>query len=349
MLIGARARLTEFNQIELVAPHPGGVRGAYVFNWSAVNQFCQLSLHDMALTERVSALQMVTPATIREVAREVAVSGLAGRVVADAAVQAALHDQQAEMITNFNLLMALMRQIEQPMPGQLPPEHDEPTRMRRRTHRAIAAFAPQLGLKPDRVSSMLEELAVMFTRIGIGDVSSSATSNAHLPRLVRELRRFRRDLAAWGALSEGSLADAARSIAAEAESTLQMVEPMIARCHERSRDVVQLLRDNIAAPAKLAADVARPDWVLDGWELICLRWRACDPDQREDVIEELAAMLPPIPDEAESFGFRAERELVYRGRRKVLAGRDWRSGLAVFDAIERSEAVLRLVYEGEAA
>jgi len=343
MLIGTRARPAERDGIELIVPNPSGGRGVYLFDWAQLEQVCQPSLHDLALTERVTRLRLITPATIRRAASEVAAAGLAGREVAAAAAKALRLETQAGLLTNFTFLVTLMRQIEAPVAGQPPPEREDPTRLQQRAKKAIAEFAPQLKLNATEIANMLEELAEIFVRVGLAGTSAQA----FLPRLVRILRHFKRDLAAWAAVTDGPTAELGRQIASQAGTTLLFAEPLIAACHSRAQNVVQLLRDNISGPAKLASEIARPDWLLDGWELVCLRWRASAQEERPQVIEELATMLPAIPDEVEDWGYNGDGGFDRSWLRKVRSGHDWRSGLAAFHAIERGEETLRLAYDGD--
>ena len=345
MLIGARARPGEREDIELIVPNPSGGRGVYMFSWSALSQFCQPTLHDLALTDRVASIRPITPSAIRRAAESVAAEGLAGHAVATLATKALERDQQAGLLTNFRLLIGLMQQIEAPAPGQLPLERENPLQLQTRARRAIGLFAPKIGMDGDQVANALEELAQAYTRLGVG----GPNEQAHLPRLLVELRRFRREMSIWAAAHDGPTHEMSLQIAAQADSTVELAQPMIAAAHTRAANVVQLLREHLIAPDKLAAELARPDWLLDGWEMVCLRWRATAPDEREAVIEELAAMLPPIPEEAAEWGLDLNVDLDRNWLRKVRSGHDWRSGILAFHAIERGEETLRLTYAGDPA
>jgi len=345
MLIGTRARPAGNAGIELIMPNPSGGRGTYLFNWADLSQFCQATLHDLALTERVEGLRMITPSSIRRAANEVGAEGLAGREVAEAAKRALQTQRQSSLLTNFSLLTGLMRQIEAPDAKLLPLEREDPARLEQRARRAIALFAPQLGLDGGQIANMLEELADMFLRVGVGATAASA----HLPALVVELRRFRAGLAEWADQQGGPSADLAFQIAGQAEFTIRSALPLIARTQARGGNMVQLLRDYLAAPVKLAVELARPDWLLDGWELVCLRWRASLPAERETVIAELATMLPAIPAEAAEWGLNWEQDFDRSWLRKVRSGYDWRNGLMAFRAVERGEKMLELAYAAGAA
>ena len=72
VLLGARIRPAERAGAELILPNPAGSEGVYILPWPALHDFCAPSLHDRALWERVTALPVLTPATVREAARQVA-------------------------------------------------------------------------------------------------------------------------------------------------------------------------------------------------------------------------------------------------------------------------------------
>lgn len=344
MLSGTRARPDDRSGMELVVPNPGSGQGVYVFNWSHLAKFCQPSLHDLALTERVAALRSLTPATIRRVSREVATEGLAGREVALAADRSRGDDEQATVVTNYHLLVRLMRQIAANDPSKFPAERESALLVQRRARESIAIIAPQIGLLPDQLAVNLEELAEICLRVGVGNAGITAQA----PLMIKELHRFRAGIAAWVAARDGDRADQARYILSEADALLELAEPLVAASQRRAFDVLQLLRDYSAAPAKLAAEFARTDWLLDGWALMCARWRAAPPDQYDEVIEELAAMLPPMPAEALEWGYRLSVGIERIYRRHVPAGHDWRTGLLAFQGIERGEQALRLTFESAA-
>ncbi|WP_372616726.1 hypothetical protein [Falsiroseomonas sp.] len=90
MLAAARLRRLPGKAPELVLPPLGG-RGSYVLGWDSCLGLSP-TLHDRALWPRLASLPVLTPATIRAAAREVAAQGLAGR----AAQAAALAARQAQ-------------------------------------------------------------------------------------------------------------------------------------------------------------------------------------------------------------------------------------------------------------
>ena len=100
-----------------------------------------------------------------------------------------------------------------------------------------------------------------------------------------------------------------------------------------------LLRGWMRAPDPLRAVVARPEWLLDGWEQICLLWLDADTDtKRRAVLAEMALLVPIIPREAGDWvGLPIEMDDFMRFRRTVSLNEDWRTGAVVLDLIARNE------------
>jgi hypothetical protein len=85
--------------------------------------------------------------------------------------------------------------------------------------------------------------------------------------------------------------------------------------------------------------VARPDWLLDGWDQICLIWSyARDDGARRAAMAEIMSIAPVLPREAEAW--HTGTEIVnenLRFRRVVPLNEDWRTGAVAFRLIERNE------------
>ena len=89
---------------------------------------------------------------------------------------------------------------------------------------------------------------------------------------------------------------------------------------------------------ELAARLARPDWLLDGWDRICLLWSERVGDV-EGCLAELADLVPATPKEAASWVGKPVESFagVLRVRRRVNSQQDWRSGATVLDLVARNE------------
>ena len=345
VLSGARARPGERTPLELIVPNPSGGRGVYILPWDGITALCSPSLHDRRLSTVVSGLRGVTPAAIRAAAREVAAQGFAGREAAQAAAAAGAADHQADLVTNFELLLELVRQVEPRGENPIPPEKDQPTHIEQRARRAVARIAPRLGRTPEVIATCLEQLGALYSGVGVHRM-------ARLPALVANLGTLRNDMAGHAAAnppddpaSGETLADATL-IASVVDLTISCARGTLADVHALTSDIIALLRRWLAEPDDLSALLARPEWLLDGWDQIWALWQSADAHLgRGPTLVEIAGLVPVVPREVGDWvreHFDVENELM-RHRRKVSALQDWRTGVTALDVMARNESVLSLV------
>jgi hypothetical protein len=85
--------------------------------------------------------------------------------------------------------------------------------------------------------------------------------------------------------------------------------------------------------------VSRPEWLLDGWEQICLIWQnAHDDAMRRAALAEIATLIPILPKEVNDWcAAQYEIDSLNRFRRLVQLNEDWFTGSLVFDLIARNE------------
>jgi hypothetical protein len=336
LLAGARARPGERSSLELVVSNPSGGRGVYILAWADIANVCQPTVHDRRLTEAVAALRSVTPDAIRHAAREVAASGMAGRGALAAAVLASESEEKALLQTNFDLLLEVVRQIEPKGEHRLPPQQDRPAELERRARSAVARIAPILRYSPEAVATSLERLASIFANIGVG-------RSARIPAAIARLIQLRSEVATFAEANPDDYGAEAGLIGRVADLTITLAKATLADAKALPGDVVALLRRWLADPDGLAKQLARPEWLLDGWDRICALWETAPATG--STIAEMAALLPVLPIEANDWlsrGADIVSELP-RSRRKVVRElEDWRTGLVACDLIARNETLLEM-------
>ncbi len=334
ILVGSRVRPTERNGVELLVPNLSGGRGVYVLSWTNIHKLCAPTVHDRRLDQKVEALMSVTPGTIRQAAREVAMEGLAGREAQVAAARSTDFDQHARRRTNFLLLVALLDRVD---PGSA--DHirvEEPTAEREaRAQRTILAHASRLGLPPHVIASDLERLAEVFSAVGV----HGEHEPARIPRLLEMLSQVHRDTTNWGRTHRNESGALATLLADAAAATLTCAATTLRDVRALTEDVVGLVQRWSVNADPIIRMAARPDWLLDGWEQICLLWReASMPGAREAALEEMAELAPVLPRETVQWVRLPLREQgAFTYRRTVQANEDWRSGVAALDLVSRNE------------
>lgn len=334
-LLGARIRPTETRAaLELVIANPSGGRGFYIVPWGALPEVCTPTLHDRRLWQRLTDQVSVTPALVREVARAVAAEGLAGRDAAAAVARIQGEENAARMRANYLLLLDLIRRTETGAEAAVPPQADSPGNVERRARRAIARIAPRSGVGAEVVAAWLESLAGAFCGVGVpGDPTESRTR-----LLLRRIVALAGEIDLWIARSPTPAEEHAAALVTDAAR-------LTVRCAEAAfRDLDGLLGDTTALlrawqgdPAALSRRATRPDWLLDGWQLIADLWRDAEPDSRPGALWEMALLAPVMPREVEQWlGIAEDWDRPMRLRRLVRAQEDWRSGRMI-EVVARNE------------
>jgi hypothetical protein len=334
ILIGARARPGERKPLELIVPNPSGGRGVYILPWDGISGLCRPTVHDRRLSETVAMLRGVTPQMIRHTAREVAAEGLAGRGALTAARSALRNEQEACMQANYDLLLHVVRQIEPKGENRIPPEQDRPAEIERRAKRAVARIAPSLCCSPEVVVERLEQLALVFSSVGVG------RNSARIPAAIANIVRVRNEMMQFAERSDDNGAEA-DLIASAADLTILMAKETFADTQLLAHDISVLLSRWVVEPDVLAQLLARPDWLLDGWDLICALWDIAP--EVGTTIAEMAVLVPVVPREADAW--LSQRlglivDLPQHRSRMVQPMEDWRTGTTVCDVIARNESLL---------
>lgn len=335
-LLGARLRLTARGKLEIVAANPAGGRGVYVLPWAGVSELCRPTVHDILLGRRIESLPDLTPAAIRAIARDVAAEGMAGREAAAAAHMAALTDQQDRIVTNFHLLLALIAQVEPAELAGLGPERGRSAELEQRARRAIARIGPKLGRSPAAVATALEELASCFAGIGMPDQAPPP----RIPRGIAALARLRAETSAWAAEQKGESATHADTIAGFADMTLSCAERMLADARAITDDIARLVRGWAGASEALDNRLARPDWLLDGWDRLCGIWNHAEGvAARHAALAEIVPLLPVLPRETAAWiGAPVATDAPWRPREPGRQHEDRPIG-SLFERIARNEAL----------
>ena len=335
------------SRLELLVPNPSGKEGVYVVEWARIPEFCTPTLFDRDLMISVAALPAITPASIRGAVRLAAGGGLAGEAVSEAAVCAGAADQQEWLFAHVELLLALIRQGEARF-GIEAHGAEAPTSaagasegarsalegLERRARRVVVPLAAELGMAEgggEVIGRSVEQLATLFSGIGLG----RRATTARLARLQEAVANVAREAGE----SAGSGDAAARLVEMVADATARAAEPLLRAARSRAEDVAALLCSWLLDAPAVADELARVDWLLDGWERLAVPQNS--PRRAEDWAI-LASQLPVIPDEAASWSAIA-LELAADARRmqrRVALGEDWRSGVTLADLVVANEQAL---------
>ncbi len=328
LLGGARARPDEAHSVELVIPSPSGSQGVYVMRWASIPALCRPTLHDRELSRRIMNEESVSPSSIRRAAREVAAAGLAGEDAREAAVAAEQSEGREQVLANYRLLMTLISQVRVAVPA------DSAGNPAARAQLTVDHVSRQLGQTTAWTALALERLAASMSAIGAG-----GDDMGRITRLLALLTEVRSDLLAWSHGQDAECQSQAALVGSFAELTLSTATAMVAEARARTSDVVKALRMWADEPAELSRCFARPEWMLDGWEQICLIWKhADDQSSRRAALAEIAGMIPVLPKEASDWCRDVDKHNdMLRHRKFIRLHEDWLTGVFDMERVGRNE------------
>jgi hypothetical protein len=338
VLAGARVRPAERFGLELIVPNPSGGRGDYILPWTGLRSICRPTVHDIQLTEQIAGLRGVTPANIRQAACKVATQGLAGRAAVNAANVTIAQETESRVYTTFELLLRLVQQAEPPGTSTTRPEDERPAALEQRARRVIAHIAPQLRQDNEMIGAALEDLALLFDPIGVGE----RATRARLPHALAMLKLMRKEMLDFPLELDDQVPGLIQMVIATANVSVDCAEATMTQGRLLTEDLLSLLTAWRTDAGAVSRQIARTDWLMDGWERICRLWAHSEKiGDRRDALDEIVTLLPIIPREAgEWVGFHIESEAPRRTHRLVGGHEDWRTGYQVQDMIARNEALL---------
>ena len=273
-LTSMRVRRAQQGGLEMLLINPAGGRGVYIARWSALRAFAAPSLHDILLAERIAAAVAadgaLSPAIIRDAAFAVATTGHAGRRLAKIADDTQAARQLGLRRMRAHLLLELARHHDLPGSHSVlnDPWSTQPQEAIGWLAAAPALLAPKLNLPAGELADAMLAIARLALPIGAGPRAEAA----HLPRVLRLLCRDR--VSKEGACKEGgggdAIDDAMHTRHAEANAALRQARALLAR-------PAALLAAWLEDAARVRALFEQPDWLLDGWDRLCL----LDPEGTE--------------------------------------------------------------------
>jgi hypothetical protein len=335
LLTGARARHGTRCNVELVVRNPSGGQGYYIVPCASIRSLCRLTVHDSRLNRIISSLPVLTPSTVRQAALAVAAQGLAGRPAMAAGQAALAKDRQDRISTEYLLLGALAEQTAPEAFKGLDWRRHPSMEVERQTQRIVAELARSRNQSPDALSSTLEALAETFAPIGI----VGQLTEARLPRLLRDVTAMHAALTERSrATCEGVLFELTDMVASRAGPITTASAKVLNATKALTRDVAGLLHSWSRSRERVLELAAKPDWLLDGWEEVCLLWRSSRSlEQQRATMIEMAHRMPVLPREIEQWGALAAIPSEAVAGQLISFDQKWRAGPAMLNLTARNE------------
>jgi hypothetical protein len=325
----ARLRLDARGRMEIVARNPTGGDGVYVLPLKAASEMFRLSIHDRTLTERLEAVQPISPLTIRRIGLELAREGLAGLDARDAALRAIDDDEQHALLTLLLLLEQLLKEAGQPrIDWKAIDTGDRQARERLKPY--FRRLEPSTGMVGTDLVSAVDSLSALLAPVGLEGAPFESLAAATLA----DLRKLRTSVADWARDEGPELAAVAGLVVECAALSVRCAEQSLAKAGELVRTVGRLLAAHAAAPESVGEVLTRPIWLLHGWRHLIALWSSVadrSRDVQRDTMVELGELVPLVPLVADDWLNKdgEKQRPQYELRRHVRLMEDWRSGLTI--------------------
>jgi ElaB/YqjD/DUF883 family membrane-anchored ribosome-binding protein len=281
-----------------------------------------LTAHDQALWQKLRELTDFAPEKIREAMIAIAAEGWRGRAAAACAEEQKTADTTALRRMFFLLLTDLIRRTELPAEAKVPPEQESLIYLRPRIGKAVARIAKRYSMTTEAVEAAIEALASVF--MPLGKHNDSVTGHTRVA--MAELQSFIKELDQWLAPRR----DNARGLRAEfllrkAKLALICTQAAINELDRVLDDTTILLRAWQRDQASVLRRASRPQWLLDGWDIIIALWRQSEPSDREACFWEMSHLVPILPKEVEGWSAFPEGASKIRQEQAIsIKGTDWR-------------------------
>ena len=333
ILSSARVRRSERIGIELITPNLAGGKGVYVLQWSGVRALSTPTVHDTLLFQRLGCLTDLAPRWVREATLAAALQGHAGRAALNAARKIVTTDHAQRVQADSLLLKSLVGQAE---PNSLMNATMRTPDFDRHVSTVLQRLAPSLRRPVPQLATALAAISGAFAPIGIAQHDTTA----RVPRLIERLETTCSALSGWAKTdADQELGGLAMAVAASISTAAKWCRAIVASSRALFEDPLALLKRHLADPDGVMALAERADWLLDGWERVCLLWQVpCSVTTRNAALLEMTQCLPILPREAFNWSNPAvPLQAPDQSCRVVSTDGRWRTGSAAFVMIERNE------------
>ena len=324
----ARLRPTARGRVEVVARNPSGSDGMYVVPLAALGELFRLSIHDRAMVERLEKAEAISPITIRRVALEVALEGLAGPDAQTAATAALRREQEHGLLTLLLLLEQLLSEAGLPQIDwkQIDPG-DKGARERLKPY--FKSLEPSLKMSSNELVEALDALSVIVAPVGVAEAPFESLARATLA----DVRALRQSVFVWAETQHDDVAAIARLVIDCADLTVNCAEAGMATATRLLQSVQALLEAYAVARDSVAERLGRPIWLLDGWRHLTALWVSVAEqpvEAQRDAMIELGELVPLVPLSADQWLDQEEKgRSQYEIQRHVRLNEDWRTGLLI--------------------
>lgn len=301
--------------------------------WSGVRALSTPTVHDTLLFQRLGRLTDLDPRGMREAALAEAMEGHAGQSALTVAKKITLTDRMQQVQADFLLMQSLVNQAE---PGNLMNATSRTPEFDQRANAVLQRIGSSLRRPVSQLAAAMTAISGAFTPLGIAQHDTTA----RIPRLVERLETTCNALFKWANEdADQDLGGLATAVATSIGAAAKWGRTVVATSRALLKDPLALLTRYLADPDGVKALAERADWLLDGWERVCLLWHVpCSVTSRSAALLEMTQAFPVLPQEAFNWKNPAmSLQTPEQSCRVVSTDGRWRTGSSAFVMVERNE------------
>jgi hypothetical protein len=264
---------------------------SYVVPWSQLPSLVTLTSEDAALHHAVAETKAASPAAIRAVVNDLALSGALG---AKAKAQSAAQSQTASAYAGNVEAILILHLLNSAGSDLTKLIADRDRRQAPETKSAIAAAATLIGVRREDIYQRTSELARVIQSVGF-DAMAGPISPGWLRVMHDELGAFGRETASAAMSAPDDVAKSLKLVVDAANGTAEISGAVIGMIDYAILDIAATIRRWKTEQAVLRQVIDRLSWMLDEWPDLMKTIHDImrgDPAKIADGLHMVRSMLP---------------------------------------------------------
>jgi hypothetical protein len=335
IIVGSRVR-GRHDVLELVVPNPSGAKGNYILGWKSLPEVFSLTVHDRVLHRAIDEAGASTPEAVRGATLRTASTGLAGPAAAKQAKALLKEQEDFKLLIQFSLLSETVKQLSQ---GQLQITlaHVQSETGRQQAKLILARVAHKVNIEGNDLYARIEAWSDAIGPIGTPKIAKAP----RLRKMRQRIEEFANSIGGWSEVDKSEHAPLGGLASLVARETSALAAEVFAEADVFLEKIDRTVAKWDQSLAAITNSVERISWMLDGWDLLVAMWEDAvikAPHEQQATVQELARILPIIPEEEVS-GTRRDkiRDIGVQRRKLVKPMEDWVTGTIDADLRTRLE------------
>lgn len=335
IIVGSRVR-GRHDELELVVPNPSGAKGNYILGWKSLPEVFSLTVHDRVLHRAIDEAGASTPEAVRTATLRTASTGLAGPAAAKQAKALLKEQEDFKLLIQFTLLSETVKQLSQ---GQLQITlaHVQSETGRQQAKLILARVAHKVNIEGNELYARIEAWSDAIGAIG----TPKGSKAPRLRKMRQRIEEFANSIGGWSEVDKSEQAPLGGLASLVARETAALAAEVFAEADTFLEKIDRTVAKWDQSLEAISNSVERISWMLDGWDLLVAMWEDAvikAPHEQQATVQELARILPIIPEEEVSGARRDKiRDIGVQRRKLVKPMEDWVTGTIDADLRTRLE------------